>query len=68
MRDEDDAEPRLGPDLQQLLLQPLDVPWQEQVVVMCDGGNRAWGIAYDVDTKTFGELRINGDKSIPVAP
>ncbi len=42
------------------LLQPLDVPWQERVVIMCDGGNRAWGIAYDVDTKTFGDLRING--------
>lgn len=50
------------------LLQPLDVPWQEQVVVMCDGGNRAWGIDYDVATKTFGELRVNGNKPLAVAP
>lgn len=46
------------------LLRPLDAPWQEQVVVMCDGGNRAWGIAYDIDGKTFGEVRINGNKSL----
>jgi hypothetical protein len=44
------------------VVRPLNVPWQEQVVVVCDGGNRAWGIAYDVDGKTFEELRINGTK------
>jgi hypothetical protein len=31
---------------------------------MCDGGNRAWGISYDVETKAFGDLRINGNKPV----
>lgn len=45
------------------VVRPLNVPWQEQVVLVCDGGNRAWGIAYDVEGKTFESLRINGTKS-----
>jgi hypothetical protein len=35
--------------------------WERQVVVLCDGGNLAWGVAFDVDRKTFGEVGINGD-------
>jgi hypothetical protein len=39
-----------------------DIPWQRQVVVLCDGGNRAWGVAYDVDRKAFDTVHINGAK------
>jgi hypothetical protein len=38
----------------------LDARWQRQVVVLCDGGSRAWGVAFDVGTKTFGEVSVNG--------
>ncbi len=41
---------------------PADIPWQRQVVVLCDGGNRAWGVAFDVDSKAFDTVRINGGK------
>jgi hypothetical protein len=41
---------------------PADIPWQNQVVVVCDGGNRAWGVAYDVDSQAFDTVRINGAK------
>lgn len=41
---------------------PADIPWQRQVVLLCDGGNRAWGVAFDVDSKTFDAVRINGAK------
>lgn len=37
----------------------LDERWRRQVIVLCDG-NSAWGVAFDVGTKTFGEVHING--------
>ena len=38
----------------------LGSEWQNQAVVLCDGGNNGWGVAFDVGTKTFGDLNING--------
>ena len=43
------------------LTAPSDLPWQREVLIVCDGGNRAWGVAFDVQSKTFGEVRINGN-------
>ena len=40
-----------------------DARWQRQVVTLCDGGSKAWGVAFDVQTKTFGEVHVNGAKS-----
>jgi hypothetical protein len=42
------------------LTAPSDLPWQREVLIVCDGGNRAWGVTFDVQNKTFGEVRING--------
>ena len=36
--------------------------WQRAVVVMCGGGNMAFGLAFDVATKTFGDVQINGSR------
>ena len=38
----------------------LEARVQREVVILCDGGNRAWGVAFDVDTKTFDEVHVNG--------
>ena len=40
----------------------LEARVQREVVILCDGGNRAWGIAFDVETKTFDEVHVNGVK------
>jgi hypothetical protein len=40
----------------------LEARVQREVVILCDGGNRAWGVAFDVETKTFDEVRVNGVK------
>lgn len=42
------------------LASSLGDEWQNQAVVLCDGGNLAWGVAFDVGSKTFGEVNING--------
>jgi hypothetical protein len=42
--------------------------WQNQPVILCDGGNSAWGVAFDIGSKTFGEVNINGAKSGAVTP
>lgn len=34
--------------------------WRNNVVQLCDGGNAAFGVDFDIAAKTFGELRING--------
>ncbi len=34
--------------------------WRTNVVQLCDGGNAAFGVDFDVAAKTFGELRVNG--------
>lgn len=34
--------------------------WRTNVVQLCDGGNAAFGVDFDVAAKSFGELRING--------
>ena len=39
--------------------------WERQIVVLCDGGNLAWGVAFDVERKIFGEIGINGDRGAP---
>ena len=44
-----------------------DERWQRQIVTVCDGGSKAWGVAFDVQTKTFGELHVNGAKSAAAA-
>jgi hypothetical protein len=41
------------------LIDPLG-EWERQVVVLCDGGNLSWGVSFDVERKTFGEVGING--------
>ena len=33
--------------------------WRNKVVQLCDGGNAAFGVDFDVSAKTFGELRVN---------
>lgn len=33
--------------------------WTTEAVMVCDGGT-AWGVIYDIATKTFSELAING--------
>ena len=38
----------------------LEARVRREVVVLCDGGNRAWGVAFDVETKTFDEVHVNG--------
>ena len=38
----------------------LEARVQREVVILCDGGNRAWGVAFDVETKTFDEVHVNG--------
>jgi hypothetical protein len=39
-----------------------DVPeWQSRAVVVCDGGDRFWGISYDLESGTFGEPAFNGE-------
>lgn len=42
------------------LASSLDAEWQDRVVVLCDGGNSAWGVAFDVELRTFGEVNVNG--------
>jgi hypothetical protein len=44
----------------------LDAEWQDRVVVLCDGGNSAWGVAFDVERRTFGEVNVNGGGSAPL--
>ena len=39
-----------------------DDRWQRAVIVMCGGGTRAFGVAFDVATKTFGDLQVNGSR------
>jgi hypothetical protein len=29
-------------------------------VVVCDGGERLWGVVYNLDSKTFEDIRFNG--------
>ena len=36
-----------------------DDQWQHAVIVVCGGGSTAFGVAFDVATKTFGDLLIN---------
>jgi hypothetical protein len=35
--------------------------WQRNVVLVCDGGRRFWGVSFDVQTKVFADLTFNGD-------
>jgi hypothetical protein len=37
-----------------------DSRWQRDVEVICDGGRRFWGVAYDIAAETFADLRFNG--------
>lgn len=43
-------------------LDGADNRWQHAIVVMCGGGSRAFGVAFDAATKTFGDLQINGSR------
>ena len=43
-------------------LELADDRWRDAVIVMCGGGSRAFGVAFDAATKTFGELQINGTR------
>jgi hypothetical protein len=43
-------------------LDRADDRWQDAVIVMCGGGSKAFGVAFDAATKTFGDLEINGSR------
>lgn len=34
--------------------------WQTKPIIFCDGGNGFWGVLFDVNTKLFSQLSING--------
>ena len=34
--------------------------WQHPTNIMCDGGDDYWGLEYDPQTKTYGQLAFNG--------
>lgn len=35
------------------------VTWRKDPIVVCDGGERFWGIEYDPEQQSFGQLRVN---------
>ena len=39
---------------------PDQIIWQKQALIMCDGGDRAFGVVFNPETKTFSNLEING--------
>lgn len=39
---------------------PDDIIWKKQALIMCDGGDRAFGALYNPATQTFSDLEING--------
>jgi len=40
--------------------QPPLEHWKTEPVIMCDGGQAAWGVLYDPVKRTFSELAFNG--------
>lgn len=34
--------------------------WQKEAAIMCDGGDSFWGALFDIDKKSFRQLRFNG--------
>ncbi len=41
---------------------PTDFPdWRSEAVIMCDGGDYAWGVAFDPKTRTFQPPEFNGE-------
>jgi hypothetical protein len=36
------------------------VDWHRDAIMVCDGGDRFWGVEYDPSTKTFSHFSFNG--------
>lgn len=39
---------------------PDQIIWQKQALIMCDGGDRAFGAVFNPETQTFSNFEING--------
>jgi hypothetical protein len=37
-----------------------ELPWREEPIFLCGGGNRVWAAVYDLNSQTFVEDHYNG--------